>query len=295
MNSNISLIILAGGLGSRYNGSKQIDVLGPQEAYLLEFAIHDAVKAGFSKVILVVNPLVKEQMIQKLSKWNKSIACVIVLQTLSDRQQLKVSKNRMKPWGTTQAVLSAKDCIETPFVVMNADDYYGPSVMRQAFDFFQDEKVEHGLIAFRLSHTLSSFGGVSRGICTLTAGNELGAIMEEHQLKQQGNEIIGQTGNKYTAETLVSMNFWLFQRSILDHLEAYFERFFKASSDHLDAECYLPTAIQDGIQSKQFKVQVLTSVDRWVGLTFSQDRLEVEHYLRKLTESKLYPKSFADE
>ena len=167
MNSSPSLVILAGGLGSRYQGSKQIDVVGEQHAFLLEFAIYDAVEAGFGQVILIINEKVQAEMKSKLSHWESQVALHFVLQSLTTEQQLQVHPNRSKPWGTAQALLCAKPFLNGPFVVMNADDYYGQTVMKSASSFFRSEGKSHGLLSYSLSDTLSEHGGVSRGLCTL--------------------------------------------------------------------------------------------------------------------------------
>ena len=295
MNSKLSLLILAGGLGSRYKGSKQLDVFGPQQAYLLEFAIHDAVKAGFTRIILVVNPLVIAQMSEKLEPWKKRVEVIFVLQTLRESDKALVNSGRTKPWGTAQAVLSAKEAIVGPFVVMNADDYYGVSVMQQAADFFCKEKKRQGLIAYSIGQTLSPNGGVSRGICDVNLDDTLHSIEELHHLVKGKEGISSEHGKKILPETFVSMNFWLFQPFILSELESYFDVFFKNNAQSENAECYLPSAVQVAIKEKKMEVCVLRSTEQWVGLTFPADRSIVEVHLNELTKQEKYPKSFGDE
>jgi NDP-sugar pyrophosphorylase family protein len=295
MNSNLSLVILAGGLGSRYQAAKQIDDFGSQSAYLLEFAIYDAVQAGFSKILLVVNERVLEHMKAKLASWSTRIQLEFVVQKLSQTALLKINPNRSKPWGTAQAVLCARPYISGPFVVMNADDYYGQNVMSQAVNFFQEESLAHGLIAYPLGLTLSPYGGVSRGICDVNEQGELLGIQECHDLSKKKNTYHSLESFHLSDDSLVSMNFWLFQSSIFEVLAKYFEAFLQENHLDLNKECYLPSAIQVHLKSKNMKVKVLKASDKWTGLTFPKDREFVENMLRELTTLKKYPTFFGHE
>ena len=295
MNSKLSLVILAGGLGSRYQAAKQIDAFGSQSAYLLEFAIYDAVQAGFSKILLVVNEMVLEHMKAKLASWSTRIQLEFVVQKLSQTALLKINPNRSKPWGTAQAVLCARPYISGPFVVMNADDYYGQNVMSQAVNFFQEESLAHGLIAYPLGLTLSPYGGVSRGICDVNEQGELLGIQECHDLSKKKNTYHSLESFHLSDDSLVSMNFWLFQSSIFEVLAKYFEAFLQENHLDLNKECYLPSAIQVHLKSKNMKVKVLKASDKWTGLTFPKDREFVEDTLRELTTLKKYPTFFGHE
>ena len=295
MNSKLSLVILAGGLGSRYQAAKQIDAFGSQSAYLLEFAIYDAVQAGFSKILLVVNERVLEHMKAKLASWSAKIQLEFVVQKLFQTAPLKSNPNRSKPWGTAQAVLCAEPYISGPFVVMNADDYYGQNVMSQAVNFFQEESFAHGLIAYPLGLTLSPYGGVSRGICDVNEQGELLGIQECHDLSKKKNTYHSLESFHLSDDSLVSMNFWLFQSSIFGVLTEYFEAFFKENHLNLNKECYLPSAIQVHLKSNNMKVKVLKASDKWTGLTFPKDREFVEDTLKDLTTLKKYPTFFGHE
>ncbi len=295
MHSKLHLLILAGGLGSRYKGSKQLDTFGTQRACLLEFAMYDAVLAGFERIIIVVNQAVLAPMREQLKSWEDRVELVFVIQELKTLAQDQVSRERFKPWGTAQAVISARTQITGPFVVMNADDYYGSSVLQQAADFFHQEQHRHGLIAYTLEHTLSLNGGVSRGVCQVDSNGTLVSVEERHQLQREDDTILAEHGISFQPDTLVSMNFWLFQRTILDELERYFEDFFAKNKDSLTAECYLPSAVQVGIETMRWEVCVLKSSEKWVGLTFPADRPLVEAYLQDLSNAGKYPKSFGHE
>jgi NDP-sugar pyrophosphorylase family protein len=295
MNSSPSLVILAGGLGSRYKGSKQIDLIGQQQAFLLEFAIYDAVKAGFGKVVLIVNENVQSEMKSKLSHWESQIDVNFVLQALTPEQQRRVNVNRSKPWGTAQALLCAKPLLNGPFVVMNADDYYGQTVMKSARSFFQIEQQSHGLLSYSLSDTLSEYGGVSRGLCTLDDQGFLKNVVECHGIYRDSHGLQCQEAYTLTDSTPVSMNLWFFQLEMLEHVAWYFDSFFESNQQELSSECYLPSMVQSGIETNEFTVKVLSSNEQWTGLTFPEDKESVQQYLNSLTDKKYYPKSFSYE
>jgi dTDP-glucose pyrophosphorylase len=295
MNSSPSLVILAGGLGSRYKGSKQIDVIGEQQAFLLEFAIFDAVDAGFDKVILIVNENVRSEMNAKLFHWRSKIEIQLVLQDLTPEQLCQVDVNRRKPWGTAHALLCAQSFLNGPFVVMNADDYYGKTVMKTAHSFFQQEQHAHGLFSYALSDTLSEHGGVSRGICAVDDQGFLKDIVECHGITKDTEGLHCQDGTILSESDRVSMNSWFFQANIFEHLSSYFQSFFAQNHQELTAECYLPFMVQAGIQQHVCSVKVLSSHEQWVGLTFPQDKDMVVQYVHELTTRNVYPKTFSHE
>ncbi len=295
MNSSPSLVILAGGLGSRYKGSKQIDLIGEQQVFLLEFAIYDALKAGFGQVVLIVNEKVQEEMKSKLSHWESQIEVHLVVQALTPEQQQIVDVKRNKPWGTAHALLCTQSYIKGPFVVMNADDYYGQTVMKSASSFFQNEQQSHGLLSYSLLDTLSEHGGVSRGLCTLDEKEFLKSVVECHGIYRNSSGLQCQEADSLTESTPVSMNLWFFQVTIFEHLVPYFESFFAANHQEITTECYLPSMVQSGIQTQKITVKVLSSREQWVGLTFPEDKESVEQYLGLLTDKKCYPKSFSHE
>ena len=295
MNSSPSLVILAGGLGSRYKGSKQIDVFGSQQAFLLEFAMYDAVEAGFGSIVLILNENVFADMKSKLSHWESRVELHYILQELTSEQQQLVDPNRSKPWGTAQALLCAQASVNGPFVVMNADDYYGKSVMKRAFSYFQEEQEAHGLMSYALSDTLSDFGGVSRGLCTCDAHGFLTNILECHRITKKDDGIHCQEVLNLTESDRVSMNLWFFQATIFEHLSSYFQSFFAQHHQELTAECYLPLMVQAGIQQHVCSVKVLSSHEQWVGLTFPQDKDMVVQHLHELTTRNVYPKTFSHE
>ncbi|MFZ9588027.1 MAG: sugar phosphate nucleotidyltransferase, partial [Crocinitomicaceae bacterium] len=239
--------------------------------------------------------MVLEHMKAKLAPWSTQIQLEFVVQKLSPTALLRINPNRSKPWGTAQAVLCAEPYISGPFVVMNADDYYGQNVMSQAVNFFEEESFAHGLIAYPLGFTLSQHGGVSRGICDVNEQGELLGIQECHDLSKKKNTYHSLESFHLSDDSLVSMNFWLFQSSIFEFLAKYFEAFLQENHLDLNKECYLPSAIQVHLKSKNMKVKVQKASDKWTGLTFPKDREFVEDTLRDLTTLKKYPTFFGHE
>lgn len=295
MPTKLSLVILAGGLGSRYRDSKQIAVFGPQKAYLLEFALYDAVQAGFSQAVIIVNERVIYEMKEKMNHWNAMIHLVFVVQQLTEDKHGMINPLRTKPWGTAHAVLCAAPFVSGPFVVMNADDYYGQSIMMQAANFLQNDSASIGLIAFPIGLTLSENGGVSRGICEVSETQELMRIQECHEIYKHDGYYHSKESVKLTDATLVSMNFWLFPPSIFTHLLEFFEVFFRENHAQMDAECYLPNAIQFGINTYGWNVNVLEAEENWIGLTFPEDKKWVEASVQDWTLSKKYPLALSHE
>jgi NDP-sugar pyrophosphorylase family protein len=232
-------------------------------------------------------------MKSKLSHWESHIGLHFVLQELTSEQQQFVHPNRSKPWGTAHALLCAQSYVKGPFVVMNADDYYGKSVMKRAMSFFQEEKLDHGLMSYALSDTLSDYGGVSRGLCTFDSQGFLENIFECHDISKSDTGLESQADIDLSESDRVSMNLWFFQVHIFEFLGAYFQGFFAANHSELSAECYLPSMVQSGIQQHALKVKVLSSQEKWVGLTFPEDKNSVMQYLSELTEGNDYPKSFS--
>jgi NDP-sugar pyrophosphorylase family protein len=243
--------------------------------------------------VIIVNERVIDEMKDKLNHWNSKIQLVFVLQQLPEDLQKKIDPSRTKPWGTAQAVLCAEPFVSGLFVVMNADDYYGKSIMLQAMNFFQNEQENIGLIAFPIQSTLSENGGVSRGICEVSSTNVLMHIQECHEITKNGQLYHSKERFQLNDSMLVSMNFWLFPKSIFVHLSEYVNAFLQENYADLSAECYLPNAIQHGISTFGWKVTVLEAKERWAGLTFPEDKEWVEASLLEWTHSEIYPLSFA--
>jgi NDP-sugar pyrophosphorylase family protein len=282
----ITLLVLAGGLGSRYSGSKQIDGIGPNGEFLLEYAIYDALKAGFDKVVIIVNSEVKEILANRLQKRFNSLELVLVEQS---------TPKRSKPWGTGHAVLCAKQAIKEPFMIINADDYYGRSTFEIGANFLSGRSISSkimGLIAFQLSKTLSHHGGVSRGVCQANDDGLLVRVEEHEGIQRQNGRIhSNQSGETpLEEETAVSMNCWLLDPSVFDHLQKNFEDFYSAHMNSSSEEYYLPTAMQQLIDTDEVDFQLTVSKEQWFGLTYAKDKQAVEQKIQASINEGFYSK-----
>jgi len=281
-----TLVVLAAGLGSRFGGGKQINGVGPNDEFLLEYSVYDAVHAGFDRFVIVVNALVEQHVQERLIPIVGKDRLFLIVQTLPSK--------RNKPWGTGHAVLSVKSVVHGPFMVVNGDDFYGRSAFELAASLFDSGQIntkQFGMIAYPLQNTLSANGPVSRGICAVDAQNKLKHIEEQTGIERQENGEItsSDTSNILHENTSVSMNCWLFDTSVFLFLEREFEHFFLKHRDSCSAEFYLPEAIQAALRVDEVSVQVNVTSAEWCGLTYAEDRPTVQSMLNELTNQGIYP------
>lgn len=301
---NASLVILAAGLGSRYGGNKQIDGIGPNGEFLMEYAIHDAVKAGFNKVVFIIKPDM-EQLIRKMCggsleniltpEGTPLEVCYAFQDYSSLPNDFTVPDGRTKPFGTVHAVLCAENVIHEPFCVINADDYYGAEAYRTIMTALKNIPADGyaAMVAYRLKNTASIHGTVSRGICEVE-GDELRAVREtKHiQLYKDGSLKDLDRDVMLDPAAFVSMNFWGFTPAIFPAMRRYFEKFLhgEALSD-LNAECLLPVMVDVLTKEGKLKVSVLHSSARWFGMTYQEDKPVVAAELIELHKKGIYPKN----
>ncbi|SHG17147.1 sugar phosphate nucleotidyltransferase [Chryseobacterium vrystaatense] len=296
MNSKKTLLILAGGLGSRYKGLKQIDGILDNDSPILEYSIFDALEAGFSKVVIIVNRLIPQSYIERLNTIAhvKSFELQWVYQEKSSflPPDYDFSK-REKPWGTGHAVLCAKNAVQEPFIMINADDFYG----KEAYLLASKEIDIHisgsqfGMAAYPVGSTLSGNGNVARGICTLDTDNYLVKIEEQTSIRKEGSSIIYTDDGKnvqITADTLVSMNFFIFHQDIFDALEIYFKDFIQSGPEP-SKEFYIPSAVQRMIDEKKARVLVKASPSQWMGVTYADDKSSIKDFLTSEIKKNRYP------
>lgn len=289
------LIVMAAGLGSRYGGLKQMESISDNNEIILDFACYDAVKAGFDEIIFIIKPemeeVFKERVINPMSRYAKISYVFQELHQLPDG--FEVPEGRIKPWGTCHAVMAAAELIDGPFAVINSDDYYGKSSFKEMYRFLANnrEQTQLCMIGYMVQNTLSDQGSVTRGICSVKEGF-LTDIQETKGLFRNDEGIILSEDNKLIdKDTVVSMNFWGFTESMLKEIIAGFPQFLKsAKADNLlTSEYLLPIKVGELLSEKKYTVRVLESTDTWYGVTYQEDRKNVEDALRKMKTEGLYP------
>lgn len=296
-----TLLVLAGGLGSRYKGAKQVDSMGPSGEYLMEYAIYDAVKAGFTQLVLTGNAYFTEDIKEHFRKVADAAGMQLDfveqrLTTFLPAHHQDKLEGREKPWGTAHATLCVKDVIHNPFVVINADDFYSRHSIDKAMELIRSGKInerQYGTLLFPLNRTLSQNGTVARGICTVENGF-LKSVVEHTKIAREGDQIIWNNPDGPKAilakDTLVSMNFWVLDPSIFKVIEKRFDTFLANLSEPKE-ELYLPFIIDEMIQSKTLKVIAEITDAQWFGVTYPEDKALVVNDLQELVNKGVYPKS----
>ncbi len=301
--SKAALVIMAAGIGSRFGGGiKQLAPVGPGGEIIMDYSIYDALEAGFDKVVFVIRKDLEKDFKEVIgNRIEKQADVDYVYQELDDipeKYQTKFS-GRTKPWGTGQAILCCKDVVDTPFLVINADDYYGKSAFREAYEYLtripDTGKIQICMVGFVLKNTLSDNGGVTRGLCKVDGQGMLTGITETHNIEKDGDRAVIREADKVKAldaDTPVSMNMWGLTPAFFEILESGFERFLNDTpAEDLKAEYLLPTIIGDLLVEGKVSVKVLKSEDQWFGVTYKEDREAVMNAVRKLIENGVYPAS----
>ncbi len=294
---NAALVVMAAGLGSRYGGIKQITGLGPSGEILMEYAVHDALEAGFDRVILVVKDEILED-VKRLCGDRMAVKTDVqyAIQSFRDIPSFySFPAGRTKPFGTVHAVLSAAPYIDRPFVVINADDYYGKDAFATVYKGLQalPEAGGANMVGYRLKNTVSRYGSVTRGICTEENGR-LKSVEETYNISAWSDGTIhsGEDDKLQDPDALVSMNLWGFMPSIIPQMQEYFENFLRAlPADEIRKECLLPTMVDDLIQGGELSVEVLSTDAQWFGVTYRDDREKAMLALQKLHREGAYPKT----
>ncbi|MFB9120019.1 sugar phosphate nucleotidyltransferase [Bergeyella porcorum] len=298
MSSKKTLVVLAGGLGSRYNGLKQID--GIYNGYtILEYSLYDALQAGFTHFVLIINDKITDAFQHDLKQKVESKGGEV--QFVVQHRESFLPKgydatSRAKPWGTAHALLCASELVSNPFFVINADDYYGKEIYQLASQYLDNELKQNNIavqIAFPLGKTLSESGSVSRGICKLNEQNELISVTEQTAISKEGTDIVAWENDQKTILNelqLVSMNFWGFSADIFSYFETEFQEFI-AGNPSSKAEYMLPVVVQTLMDRGVLKVLVNESPSQWMGVTYATDRELMYQFLSEQTQQGNYPES----
>ncbi|MCX6244377.1 MAG: sugar phosphate nucleotidyltransferase [Bacteroidetes bacterium] len=295
-----TLLILAAGIGSRYGSLKQIDPLGPSGETIIDYSIYDAIRAGFGKVVFVIKENIATEFKEVFSdKIKGKISLDYAYQEIDKVPDGVVwSKDRIKPWGTGHAVMMAADKIHEPFAVINADDFYGRSAYQVLSDFYRNNPWKENdfcMVGFEVGRSLSEHGTVSRGVCTADENSFLVDVTERTKIarNEKGIAYLDDEDKpvQIAEDTIVSMNFWGFTPSFFGHLQSGFLEFIKQNASDPKAEFYIPTVVNNLIQSRTAGVKILKSSDQWFGMTYREDREMVISKIRGLIETGNYPEN----
>ena len=293
-----TLVVMAAGMGSRYGGVKQIDAVGMHGETLLDFGVYDAFHNGYGKVVFIIRKDIEKDFRERLfDRIARNMDAEYVFQSREDlltAEEIELSKGRTKPWGTIQAVLCAEPAVNTPFTVVNADDYYGRSAyvtMGKYLSGLKNDDRTHAMVGFILKNTMSPSGSVSRAICVEKDGNLIS--MEENtkilwkdgkvvSLRDDGDLIL-------TGDEPVSMNFFGFTPKAFESFTSYWEEFKRTSIQEAKKECLLPNGVSEMVEKGEGSIKVLTSDDKWFGMTYPEDKPTVMNELRRKIEAGYYP------
>ena len=300
-----TLLIMAAGIGSRFGGGiKQLEPVGMHDEIIMDYSIHDAIEAGFNKIVFIIRKDIKEAFqeaignrIEKICK-DLNVEIAYAYQELDALPEgISLPEGRTKPWGTGQAVLSCKDSLTEPFAVINADDYYGKEAFVKLHDFLMEYTPEKSnaycMAGFVLNNTLSENGAVTRGVCELNADGYLSGIRETHNIIKTEDGAAAQTEEGLRAidpQSIVSMNMWGLTPEFVELLEGGFREFFETMGDKdiLKAEYLLPIYIDELLKGDKVSVKVLDSHDKWFGVTYKEDKDYVVESFKKLIKDGVY-------
>ena len=296
------LVIMAAGMGSRYGGLKQIDPVDQEGHIIMDFSIYDAKRAGFEKVVFIIKKENEADFKECIgNRMEEQMEVVYVYQDLHNLPEgFSVPEGRVKPFGTGHAILSCIDEIDGPFVVINADDYYGRDAFQVIYDYLashqDDEKYRYAMVGYILENTLTDNGYVARGVCETDENGYLTDIVERTRIEKKDGgaaftEDDGATWNFLPVDSIVSMNMWGFGASILPELKSRFGKFLEENLEKnpLKCEYFLPSVVNELLEEEKATVQVLKSMDKWYGVTYKEDKAVVVAAIKAMKEKGLYP------
>lgn len=288
-------------MGSRYGGLKQLDRVGPAGETMIDYAVFDAHRAGFDHVVFVIREDFADEFKSKIgSKYESMLRVTYVFQDLDDLPAgFTKPAERTKPWGTGHAILAARDCVDAPFAVINADDFYGRDGMQACSDFLMQAHTRDAtafcMVGYRLHNTLSPNGTVSRGLCRCDAQGMLEQVTETHGIEQRDGQLVSDDPKHpgltiaLEPDSVVSMNLWGLTPVVFEHLQAQFEAFLQEKIEQEKSEFYIPAVIDQMIRNQEATVRVETCESPWFGVTYQADKPFVEQSIRELVEAGAYP------
>ena len=297
----MTLVIMAAGMGSRFGGLKQVEPVGPNGEFILDYSIYDAIKAGYDKIVFIIKEenydLFRETVGKRIeSKIDVSYA----FQKITDiPKNVEIPKDRVKPWGTSHAILSAKPYITGPFTVINADDFYGFDPYQKMKEFFDNNKDQnkYAMIGYKTINTMSLNGSVKRGVCTENDEGYLTKLVESSIEKVDDKIIATPLENENSSfeikeDTLVSMNFFGFTSTIFKYLEDEIKEFFDKNKNNLEkCEFLIPNSVFKRINENKVSVKVLDTNEKWYGVTYKEDKKDLVDAINKMIKEKKYPKN----
>ena len=289
--TDISLLVMAAGMGSRYGGLKQLDAVGPSGETIIDYSVYDAIQARFNKVVFIIRKDFEDEFKSQITdKYSGKIQVEFAFQDLHDLPDgFTCPEGRNKPWGTGHAILAAADLIHEPFVAINGDDFYGRESFKVVADYYLSGADDFSMVAFQLDKTLSTFGGVTRGLCTVKEG-KLDTVIETGELQRKEQGVTSDRNIKLDGSEPVSMNVWGFTPVLFKYLKTMFVEFLNDEGNELKSEYLIPSVVNDLIKSGREEVHVLRSASSWFGVTYKDDRPFVMGEIQKLIDRGTYPK-----
>lgn len=299
---NTTLVVLAAGIGSRYGaGIKQLAKMDENGYTIIDYSIFDAIKAGFNKVVFIIRPGIEKDFKEIIGDRIKDMVDIdYAYQTLELPEGFETPVQRKKPWGTVQAVLACKGIVNEPFLVINADDYYGKTVFNDLHEFLinsadqNNNRLQVAMAGYKLKNTLSDNGSVTRGVSVANEDNKLVKILETHEIKLEED---GKLSSKEDLEesllhldALVSMNMWATYPEFIDLCQEYFKKYLEKNKNNLEkAEYVLPEMIEELLKDDKAEITIMPTSDKWIGITYKKDLEPAQEEFRKMFENKIYP------
>ena len=297
------LVVMAAGMGSRYGGLKQIDPVDENGNIIIHYSLYDAYRAGFRKAVFVIRPELEETFKEVIGpKVPEKMEIEYVYQIITDLPEgYSVPEGRTKPWGTAHAALAARNVVDGPFAIINSDDFYGADAFKTVYDYLSETEdtpgcYEYALVGYLLENTVTENGSVARGVCKADEKGYLADIVERTKIVKgeempRFTEDDGATWTDLPGDTIVSMNLWGFTRSYLDEAEARFPKFLDEAmkTNPMKGEYYLPGVVSQLLTEEKARVRVLSSKDKWYGVTYQEDKPVVVEALTRMRQEGLYP------